>query len=388
MDIQRIWEVFWRFLALGCVSFGGPAAHIGYFRNTFVEKLRWLDDKAYANLVALSQFLPGPGSSQVGFALGLRRAGLAGGIAAFLGFTLPSFLLMFILAGAAGDNPGGLFSGVVAGLKLLAVVVVADAVLGMFRTFCKDNLTIAIAVLTAVSLWLLPTIRMQLGVLLLAALAGVMATRGADDDVPSPQNRPEIKVNRWPLGIFIALFLGLPLLGLVSAWFGLFDTFFRAGSLVFGGGHVVLPLLQQMIGDSLSTDRFLLGYAAAQAVPGPMFTLAAFLGAELSPGAVFLGAVLATLGIFLPGFLLVLSLQNAWEALAARPQVAAAVGGINAAVVGLLVAALYSPVFVSAVQRPLDMALVLTGYVLLARVKVSVFWLVVFFAGMGVLVAG
>ena len=253
MDIKPVWEVFWRFLGLGCISFGGPAAHIGYFRTTFVEKLNWLDDKAYANLVSLSQFLPGPSSSQVGFSLGLRRAGLPGAIAAFLGFTLPSFVLMFILASSTGDNPGSLFNGIVSGLKLLAVVVVADAVFSMFRMFCKGNLTITIAVLTAASLWLVPTLWVQLLVLLIAALVGVLHTLRHKTLPKTTAALPTVKINWWPLSLFIALFIGLPLLALTSAWFGLFDTFFRTGSLVFGGGHVVLPLLQQMIGDTLST---------------------------------------------------------------------------------------------------------------------------------------
>ncbi|HPQ95612.1 MAG: chromate efflux transporter [Thiothrix sp.] len=379
-----VFDVFRRFLWLGCLSFGGPAAHIGYFRQTFVQQLQWLDERSYANLVALSQFLPGPGSSQVGFALGLRRAGLAGGLAAFAGFTLPSFVLMLILAsvGASALNTG--MTGVIAGLKLLAVVVVADAVVSMYRSFCRDGLTLGIMLLTAMTLWLLPGLWTQLGVLLAAALAGMSVRGRAPDAVRTAAVPMPVRDWRWPLGLFLLLFA----LTLVPGpdWSRLFAAFFQAGSLVFGGGHVVLPLLEQLLGDQLSTDRFLTGYAAAQAVPGPMFTLATFLGAELAPDHAFVGALVATLGIFLPGFLLVLALQGRWERLAARPQVAGAVAGINAAVVGLLLAALYVPVFRSAVTEPLHMALVLGGYVLLTRLGVPVVALVSGFAVTGWLV--
>ncbi|MEZ5534005.1 MAG: chromate efflux transporter [Thiolinea sp.] len=385
-SIPTIWEIFRQFFWLGCISFGGPAAHIGYFRTTFVERLHWLDDKAYASLVALCQFLPGPASSQVGFSIGLRRGGLAGGIAAFVGFTLPSFVLMFALAVSTTGNTSGLFSGIVSGLKLLAIVVVADAVVSMFRTFCKDTLTVTIAVLTAMSLWLVPDLWTQLIVLAAAALAGFTAVTRHTAGTQSIQALTPIRVNWLPLGIFIALFTGLPLLAFLSGWLSLFDDFFRTGSLVFGGGHVVLPLLQQMLTEVPDTDRFLLGYAAAQAVPGPMFTLATFLGAEVSPGAAISGALLATLAIFLPGFLLILALQGAWEALAARPSVTGAISGLNAAVVGLLMAALYYPVFSNAVAVPADMALVLGGYMLLTRLKLPVVWLVVLFAVAGLVV--
>ncbi len=378
--MRRTWEVFWRFLALGCISFGGPAAHIGYFQKTFVEKLKWIDVESYARLISLSQFLPGPGSSQIGFALGLRRAGLWGGVAAFIGFTLPSFFLLYGLAIAdTGQGSSTLFFGIVHGLKLLAVVVVAAATLTMFNAFCKERLSVGIAVLSAAMLLGLPSLWMQIGVLVLAAFVGVFYGKPIID---KQETKKHFKV--LPLICFFVLFLGLPILAIIVPRLELFSTFYQSGSLVFGGGHVVLPLLQQTLGEGISTDRFLLGYAAAQAVPGPMFSLAAFLGADLLGYKPLLGAFIATIGIFLPGFLLVLSLQGAWETLAAQPQVAGAAWGINAAVVGLLLAALYQPVFISAVFTPLEMALVIIGFFALTTIRLPMVLLVLGFGVIGV----
>ena len=380
--MYKVWEVFWRFLALGCVSFGGPAAHMGYFRKAFVQNLRWMDEQSYARLIALSQFLPGPGSSQVGFAVGLHRAGLFGGLAAFLAFTSPSFLLLYFLASANSSLSGGCFADVGHGLKLLAVVVVADATLGMFYSFCKERLAAGLAVLTAAVLLLLPGLLSQMGVLAAAAVIGAFQDKPAATASATPGHF------KWlPLAVFLVLFAGLPLLAATSQWAGIFSSFYQAGSLVFGGGHVVLPLLQQTTGEAVSTDRFLLGYAAAQAVPGPMFSLAAFLGAELSPTHKFSGALIATAGIFLPGFLLVLGLRGAWESLASRAKVAGAARGINAAVVGLLLAALYRPVFISAVATPMEMALVILGFFALRSLRLPVVILVLGFGVLGLLVS-
>lgn len=374
-------EVFWRFLLLGCVSFGGPAAHLGYFHQAFVQRLRWLDDAAYARLVALSQFLPGPSSSQVGFAIGYRRAGLPGATAAFVGFTLPSFLLMLGLAVFAVQVAGSeLFAGVLRGLKLLAVVVVADALRSMALSFCRNAVTVTIAMLTAVLLLVAASPWLQYAALSLAALAGwVFLPRPSD---AGPQLPACTGVRVAPLVLFLLL-LGLPLLGLGAPLWQLFSQFYSSGSLVFGGGHVVLPLLQQHVGEAVSEDRFLLGYAAAQAVPGPMFSLAAFLGAGLLPAAPVCGALLAMAGIFLPGFLLVLALQSAWEGLAARPRVMGLVAGVNAAVVGLLFAAWVNPVLQAAIGGWLDAALVLAGWLLLFRWRPPILALVVGFAVLG-----
>ncbi|HGS4915938.1 TPA: chromate efflux transporter [Vibrio cholerae] len=352
--------IFRTFFALGWVSFGGPAAHIGYFRHTFVEKLGWLSEQEYAQFVALSQFLPGPGSSQVGFAIGYHRGGLAGAWAAFLGFTLPSVLIMLLLAGLSShllDTP--LFEQVIHGLKLLAIIVVADACLTMYRNFCQQRLTAGLCVLTAVAITLAPSLLTQFAVLLLAALVGQARL------APQPSSSLEAFRPSWlSLLLFVSLLLGLPLLAASSPLVELFGHFFQAGSLVFGGGHVVLPLLQNALGDSLSTDQFLTGYAAAQAVPGPMFTLATYLGYVLTPDMPVVGALIATLAVFLPGFLLLLGVLKNWSALAQRPKVAGAMPGVNACVVGLLLAALYQPVWSSTVHAPLDWAVLLIGFFL------------------------
>ncbi|EHP3507419.1 chromate efflux transporter [Vibrio cholerae] len=352
--------IFKTFFALGWVSFGGPAAHIGYFRHTFVEKLGWLSEQEYAQFVALSQFLPGPGSSQVGFAIGYHRGGLAGAWAAFLGFTLPSVLIMLLLAGLSShllDTP--LFEQVIHGLKLLAIIVVADACLTMYRNFCQQRLTAGLCVLTAVAITLAPSLLTQFAVLLLAALVGQARL------APQPSSSLEAFRPSWlSLLLFVSLLLGLPLLAASSPLVELFGHFFQAGSLVFGGGHVVLPLLQNALGDSLSTDQFLTGYAAAQAVPGPMFTLATYLGYVLTPDMPVVGALIATLAVFLPGFLLLLGVLKNWSALAQRPKVAGAMQGVNACVVGLLLAALYQPVWSSTVHAPLDWAVLLIGFFL------------------------
>ncbi|GHW54393.1 chromate efflux transporter [Vibrio cholerae] len=352
--------IFRTFFALGWVSFGGPAAHIGYFRHTFVEKLRWLSEQEYAQFVALSQFLPGPGSSQVGFAIGYHRGGLAGAWAAFLGFTLPSVLIMLLLAGLSShllDTP--LFEQVIHGLKLLAIIVVADACLTMYRNFCQQRLTAGLCVLTAVAITLAPGLITQFAVLLIAAFVG-QASLAPQQSFSTTSFSPS-----WlSLLLFASLLLGLPLLAASSPLVELFGHFFQAGSLVFGGGHVVLPLLQNALGDSLSTDQFLTGYAAAQAVPGPMFTLATYLGYVLTPDMPVVGALIATLAVFLPGFLLLLGVLKNWSALAQRPKVAGAMQGVNACVVGLLLAALYQPVWSSTVHAPLDWAALLVGFFL------------------------
>ncbi|PSJ46433.1 chorismate-binding protein [Zobellella endophytica] len=342
-----MFQVFWQFFKLGWVSFGGPAAHIGYFQRHFVQQLGWIPQDRFASTLALCQFLPGPASSQLGFAIGYQRAGLGGAVAAFIGFTLPSFLLMLALALAGqawASQPATLV--IINGLKLFALVVVADAVLTMAGQFCRQRLTLTIAVLTATLLWLLSGLFAQFLALLAAALAGALWLRRAAGETPD-QHRT-IRPN-WPfLLLFAGLLLVLPLLSLGGSA-ALFADVYQAGSLVFGGGHVVLPLLQGLLADRISQETFLTGYAAAQAMPGPMFTLATFLGAGLLPATPVLGALVATFGVFLPGFLLVLALQHGWQALAARPRLAGAVAGINAAVVGLLLAALYQPVFVASV---------------------------------------
>ena len=380
---MRFGKVFWEFLWLGCISFGGPAAHVGYFHRRFVVRLGWLDEATYARLLALTQFLPGPASSQLGFAIGRHRGGLAGGVAAFLGFTLPSFLIMVMVALYATRLPEAWLNGLVSGLKWLAVVVVADAVLNLGGKFCRDRFTRGVALATAVMLWLFPGVGVQLLALLVAALIGRhwLKPSAAPEDAGAGESR----VAWLPFGLFAAVWLLLWLIG-GGTLGGLARDFYSAGALVFGGGHVVLPLLEGFVGDAMSQDQFLTGYATAQAVPGPMFSLAAYLGAQLVPASPWLGAGVATLAIFLPGFLLVLALSDAWRALAARPAMAGAVAGINAAVVGLLLAALYQPVFLSAVAGPRDLALVVLGFLALRSGRVPLLALVVAMAALGLVI--
>lgn len=378
-------DIFWRFLMLGCVSFGGPAAHIGYFQRTFVSRLGWVSEAEYAQLVSLSQFLPGPGSSQVGFAIGLQRAGIPGGIAAFMGFTLPSFALMYWLAVWGMQGQAG-FSGVIAGLKLLAVVVVADATLTMSRSFCKETSSVAIAVGVACIMWLFQGAWVQLFTLVLVALLG-MAVRGKPREaVTTEQNASSGRFALVPLISFAALLLFLPVVAHFTAdnsMFSIFNDFYQSGSLVFGGGHVVLPLLQQNLAGAMSVDQFLTGYAAAQGMPGPMFSIATFLGAAIVPETPLAGALIATSAIFLPGFLLLVGLSGKWRQLAAQPRVSGAIWAINAAVVGLLLSALYQPVFVNAVTSTPAIALVVTGFFALNRLRIPIVVLVIAFAIIG-----
>ncbi|MGI2258749.1 chromate efflux transporter [Shewanella sp. GXUN23E] len=378
-----MWQIFVRFFTLGLISFGGPAAHIGYFRQTFVAQLNWLDDRRYGNIVALSQFLPGPGSSQVGFAIGYQMGGIFGAVAAFVGFTLPSFLLLYLMAVTSSiwlDH--SLFQGAIHGLKLLAVVVVADAVLGMFRQFCQKTAAKGIMLLSTVLLLLVSGIAAQIALIGLSAVLGYVFLI-QEDEGPTPGEDAGI---RWGyLLSFVILLAGAVAMAGNGTLVGVAGQFYQAGSLVFGGGHVVLPLLESTVGGEMSPDRFLAGYALAQAVPGPMFTLATFLGAEVWLANPLMGALVATLAIFLPGFLLMLAIIHSWHALSQRPRVAGIVAGINAGVVGLLFCALYNPVFVSGVQNATDMALVVAGFGLLKLVRVHIVLLVAGFAAVGML---
>ncbi|WP_421300746.1 chromate efflux transporter [Aeromonas veronii] len=366
-------QVFIQFLWLGCISFGGPAAHIGYFQRTFVQRLGWLTQAEFARLLALCQLLPGPASSQLGFAIGRHRAGLGGALSAFVGFTLPSFLLLLAAAIGIGQLGSNLWlDAALHGLKLLALIVVADAVLTMSRQFCATGMTQGIMVVTAAALWWQPGLLTQLLMLAGAALICARSQSGAGS-VPASAELPSAASSQphWPtLLMFGILFIGLPLLG--SPLGQLVADFYRAGSLVFGGGHVVLPLLQESVGHTLNEQQFLTGYSLAQLVPGPMFTLATYLGAQLLPGTPLLGAVSATLALFAPGFLLLWAVGPCWQQWLARPRLAGAVTGINAAVVGLLLAALYQPVWQSAVQVPRDLALAAIGFYLLRVLKLPV----------------
>lgn len=371
-------EVFAAFLKLGLTSFGGPIAHLGYFRREFVERRAWMGESQFAQLLALCQFLPGPASSQLGFGIGLLRAGWAGALAAFIAFTLPSALLLFALAAWLPTIAGPVGDAAIHGLKLVALAVVAQGVLGMARQLCPDAPRRWVAVAAAVLVLVFGQAWVQLLAVALGGVAGLVLCRGVQ---PVPGGGLHLRhgpvLGGALLVVFVLLLVGLPLATAADGRGGLLavaDAFYRAGALVFGGGHVVLPLLEEAVVRPgwVSPDEFLAGYGAAQAVPGPMFTLAAYLGARL-PGCEggLVGASVALGAIFLPGFLLVAGVLPLWRAIAGRVTAARAIAGVNAAVVGLLGAALYDPVWTSAVRGPVDMAIALVGVALLVGMRVS-----------------
>ncbi|MDR6220924.1 chromate efflux transporter [Deinococcus soli (ex Cha et al. 2016)] len=394
---MHVLEVFTVFLRLGLSSFGGPVAHLGFFRAEFVERRAWLSDAEYAELVAVANFLPGPSSSQVGLAVGLRRAGWAGAGAAWLGFTLPSALLMALLGGTlAGGAADG--AGWVQGVKLAAVAVVAQAVAGMWGALVTDRVRAGLALGAAAALLVLPAWWPgaggwgTLGVLGLCAVIGWRTLRG-----PAAEGRAlRVPVSRRAGGALLALcaalavtLAGLSVLG--GGWALLWATF-RAGALVFGGGHVVLPLLESAFVPGLLADGvFVAGYGAANAMPGPLFTFASYLGAAAAPAlglGAGVGALLGTLGIFLPGALLMLGALPFWSALSGRTEARAALAGVNAGVVGLLLAALYTPVFTGAVRGPADLAGVLLAYAALTAGRVPAWVVVPLCAALGWLLGG
>lgn len=365
-------EVLLAFLKLGLTSFGGPVAHIGYFREEFVVRRRWLDEHAYADLVGLCQFLPGPASSQVGFSIGLMRAGYLGGLAAWTGFTLPSAIALVLFAYGATLLSGPVGVGLIHGLKLVAVAIVAQAVWGMARVLCPDRERASIAVAAALIILLFSTSPVaQVAAIALGGVAGLWLCRA---ELPPATGHIAVPVSRTTgflaLAVFFLLLAGLPVLRGLGLWPGaaLFEAFYRSGALVFGGGHVVLPLLREAFVTPgwISDDAFLAGYGAAQAIPGPLFSFAAYLGAVVrpSPHGLF-GAVLGLIGIFLPGLLILMGTLPFWDALRKRASARAVMRGVNAAVVGLLGAALYNPVWTSSVKLPGDFAIALVGFVIL-----------------------
>ncbi|QUG90271.1 chromate efflux transporter (plasmid) [Pseudomonas putida] len=380
------WAVFLIFLRLGLTSFGGPIAHLGYFRDEFVTRRQWLSERSYADLVALCQFLPGPASSQVGIALGLSRSGYAGALAAWAGFTLPSAIALILFALGIASYGDAMPTGVLHGLKVVAVAVVAQAVWGMARNLCPDAPRITIMAAAACFVLLMPTALGQVGVIAIAAIIGLLLFKPQQDSVHDPL---PIVVRRrigllW-LTLFFALLMGLPLLSAVlpNQTLSMVDAFYRAGALVFGGGHVVLPLLQAEVVPTgwVSNESFLAGYGAAQAVPGPLFTFAAFLGASMNKApSGWLGGLVCLLAIFAPSFLLVVGALPFWERLRRNVRTQAALLGINAAVVGLLLAALYNPVWTSAIHAPQDFGLALVALVALMFWKLPP-WLVVVGSG-------
>ncbi|WP_026174071.1 chromate transporter [Effusibacillus pohliae] len=362
MNLPRCWkswaEVLRVSLKLGLTSFGGPIAHLGYFHDEYVRQRKWLDERSYADLVALCQFLPGPASSQVGIAIGVMRAGLLGGVASFIGFTLPSVIVLvlfaFLLQGFDVGNAGWIH-----GLKIVAVAIVAHAVLGMGQKLAPDRNRATIAMVAAVISLLWPTAVSQVLLIVSAGVVGLFLYKS--EHTPDQPNIC-VPINRHVgivcLGLFFGLLAALPVLrGLTQfVWVKVFDSFYRAGSLVFGGGHVVLPLLERELVPTgwVSKEAFLAGYGATQAVPGPLFTFASYLGATMGGG---FGAFIATVAIFLPAFLLVIGTLPFWDTLRRKPKIQGALIGINAAVVGVLLAALYNPIWISSILAPADFAL-------------------------------
>ena len=376
------WQVFLVFLRLGLSSFGGPVAHLGYFREEFVSRKKWLSEQSYADLVALCQFLPGPASSQVGLALGLSRAGYMGALAAWMGFTLPSAIALTIFALSIATINADLLPGVLQGLKIVAVAVVAQAVWGMAKSLCPDRQRLTIMALCASVLLLVPGVWVQVGVILVAGVAGLVLFKplpaSERESLAFPLSR---RAGLFWLGLFLSGLIVLPLAARMapSQTIALIDAFYRAGSLVFGGGHVVLPLLQAevVLPGWVNNNTFLAGYGAAQAVPGPLFTFASFLGAsmQVGPGG-WLGSAICLLAVFAPSFFLVAGALPFWEQLRHNRRMQAALTGINAAVVGILLAALYHPVWTSAIHAPQDFALALLAFMALVFGKTPP-WLVV-----------
>lgn len=386
MDEKRgsVAEVFRAFLVLGLTSFGGPVAHLGYFREAFVVRRQWLSEADYADLVALCQFLPGPASSQVGMALGKLRAGYAGAFAAFIAFTLPSVILLLVFAGGLALLDLGAAAGVLHGLKIAALAVVVQAVWGMGKALTPDPTRQLIAIAAAIAVLLIPLPVMQVMVIAVAALAGGM--RPAE---PSPGLKIRPEGLRWLMAFFVLL-VALPILALTNEpSLQLLDSFYRTGSLVFGGGHVVLPLMEaETVAQGLiSRDLFLAGYGAAQAVPGPLFSFAAYVGAMLDgPVHGLWGATLALAGIYLPSFLLVFGVLPLWQQMRSITRLRQALDFANAAVVGLLLAVLYDPVFTSAVRTPMDFAWALAAFAALVLFKLPPWLVVLASAGLGLVI--
>jgi len=388
-DRLSVGKTFLVFLRLGLTSFGGPVAHLGYFREEFVARRKLLNESAYADLVALCQFLPGPASSQVGMGIGLSQAGLRGALAAWTGFTMPSAAALVLFALGLGTlDESVVHSGWLHGLKVAAVAVVALAVWGMARSLCPDRVRGSLAVVAAGIVLFCPSVWGQVAAIVIGGLCGRLLL---DLDAPASPSSLSPSVGRGTavtsLGLFTVLLVGLPM---AVRWLphhalALFDSFFRSGSLVFGGGHVVLPLLQAEVVSPgwVSNDLFLAGYGAVQAVPGPLFTFSAYLGAVMAPEPDgWTGALICLLGIFLPSFLLVVGVLPFWDVLRGKTWVRSALGGVNAAVVGLLLAAFYNPVWTSGILSAADFVLALFALALLTLWKTPP-WLVVLLTGVG-----
>lgn len=373
--MSNLIDIFYRFFILGLVSFGGPIAHIAYFKKTFVDKLKWLDDESYSKIVALSQFLPGPSSSQVGFTIGLKRGGIFGVILAFIAFTLPSFLFLYFLwYFGVFQNDNSHINSVIYALKLFAVVVVLDATFGMFKSFCKDKNTIAIFIFASILLILFSSVFNQIFVLILCAILGFLFIKTEN------KNKEKIILpNFLILGIFLVLLFLAFSFEFKNELVNLFFDFYKSGSLVFGGGHVVLPLLQESLGNQVFNDTFLIAYSLAQTVSGPMFTIATYLGADIIKDSPFIGALVATFGIFLGGFLLILAFYKSFESFSKNEKLSRIITAINSGVVALLFATLVNTIIPAAIYSVFDVVLVIVGFVLIRYFKINIFYIILGF---------
>ena len=382
-SLKSLLEILLVSTRLGFTSFGGPTAHLGYFHTEYVRRRKWMDEKSYADLVALAQFLPGPASSQVGIGIGVMRAGVLGGVISFIGFTLPSVIALILFALLlTGFDVGN--AGWIHGLKIVAVAVVAHAIIGMAKSLTPDvkRKTIALFALIGTLLW--QTAFTQVGVILIAAFLGFLLFKQQDNVAEAKSNFPIAKrVSAICLLMFVGLLFLLPLMKEVtgSYWVAMFDSFYRSGSLVFGGGHVVLPLLEQELVPTgwISEEAFLAGYGATQAVPGPLFTFAAYLGTVMKG---WQGGLVATVAVFLPAFLLILGALPFWDRLRNNPKVKGAIMGVNAAVVGILISAFYQPIWTSSILEPIDFALAAILFSMLAYWKLPP-WIVVVTGAIG-----
>ncbi|KHT65458.1 chorismate-binding protein [Photobacterium gaetbulicola] len=376
-----MFKVMWQFFLLGLYSFGGPAAHIGFFQREFVQNKKWLTDQDFTHAVALCQFLPGPASSQLGMYIGFKKAGYLGAISAFVGFTFPSFMLLTVLAiGNQQYNDVTFIDTVIQAAKLLAVVVVADAMWGMVRKNLTSTLTVAVAIATGVSVFVTSGLLGQIVPILLAALFGFVVSSNKQQNVREV-NQAMIKPHLGLISVFVVLLLGLPLVAGQSDLLNLVNVFYQAGSFVFGGGHVVLPLLEPMMEGMVEPDTFLSAYASAQLVPGPMFTMASYLGASSISGNPFIGSLLATLAVFLPGSLLLFAFLPTWSALFKNQRLQESILLVNASVVGLLGSAFIKPVISSSIGSFFDVVAVIVGFYLMKYRNLPVWGLILLLVG-------
>lgn len=370
-------SIFWHFFILGLFSFGGPIAHIGYFRKKFVEELKWLSDEEFSKIVALSQFLPGPSSSQVGFTIGLKKGEIIGGILAFIAFTTPSFILLYLAATFQNiyENNSVIYA-LMSGLKLFAVVIVADATFSMFKALCKTTLSKIIFIFATLFLIFYQSFFSQILVLVVSAFVALFFIK--------EKNTNKIKYEKpyiLPLFIFFILLIFLPFISNQDKLLSLFNSFYQVGSLIFGGGHVVLPLIKSNI--NIDENSFLVAYSLSQAVPGPMFTIASYIGVVAFEESPFLGAVIATIAIFLPGFLLILAFYKSFESYSKNSTISKIVTGINASVVAILFSVLVTIVIPSGILNIYDLIFAILGFFVIRRFKISVLLLILFYCGYG-----